>query len=444
MTAAQDLELRGTLTAEDLRDIWPILKGEDRLAGFELLSRAEADDFFMQLPARDQAELLLSLPRGEQRTWLRLLPPDDAADLIQEGEPEAKDHFLGLLDEPTRKEVSGLLAYAEDAGGGLMNPRYARLRPDMTVDEAVSYLRKQARERLETISYLYVLDEQQHLIGVVSFRNLLTARPDRRVRDLMRQQVVSVRDDQDQESVSRVFAQHDLVAIPVVDAENRIKGIVTSDDIVDVVQEEATEDIHKFGGMEALGAPYLEISYGQMVKKRAGWLAALFLGEMLTAAAMAYYEDAIARAVVLAIFLPLIISSGGNSGSQASTLVVRAMALGEVKLRDWWRVTRREILTGLTMGTVLGVIGFIRIMLWEAVKPTYGEHALRVGFTIFGSLIGVVTCGTVAGSLLPFILRRFKLDPASASAPFVATLVDVTGVLIYFSVASILLKGALL
>ncbi|HYX90477.1 MAG TPA: magnesium transporter, partial [Myxococcaceae bacterium] len=370
------------LTAADLRDIWPLLTRDDRVSGFGLLARPEAEEFFLELSARDQSELLLALPAEERRAWMRLLPPDDAADLLQTGPPEAKERLLALLDEPTRKEVNALLAYAEDAAGGLMNPRYARLRPDATVDEAISYLRRQAREKLETIYYVYVLDEQQRLIGVVTFRELFAARPEKKVRDIMRTQLVTVREDQDQESVSRVLAQHDLLAVPVVDAENHIKGIVTVDDIVDVVQEEATEDIQKFGGMEALDAPYLNIAFSRMVKKRAGWLAALFIGEMLTATAMAFFEDEIARAVVLALFVPLIISSGGNSGSQASTLVVRALALGEVKLRDWWRVVRRELAAGLALGCVLGTIGFLRIVAWQAVNPIYGEHYLLIALTV--------------------------------------------------------------
>jgi magnesium transporter len=264
------------------------------------------------------------------------------------------------------------------------------------------------------------------------------------VRDIMHTEVLSVREDLDQESVSRVVSQQGLYAIPVVDAENRVKGIVTYDDIVEVVEEEATEDIQKFGGMEALETPYLQTAFGNMVRKRAGWLAVLLLGEMLTATAMSYFEDEIARAVVLALFVPLIISSGGNSGSQASTLVIRAMALGELKLRDVWRVTRRELAAGAALGSVLGVIGFLRIALWELVRPTYGEHHMMIGATVAGSLVGVVMVGTVAGSLLPFVLRRLGFDPASASAPFVATLVDVAGVVIYFSIASVLLAGKLL
>ena len=440
-----DRPSREDLTVEDLLDIWPIISPEERVDSFRTLARGEAEDFFLEMSARDQADVLLKLPKEEQRSWMRLLAPDDAADLVQEASPEDKERLLTLLDEPTRREVSALLAYGEDAAGGLMNPRYARLRPDMTVDEAISYLRRQAREKPpETLYYTYVLDDQQHLLGVVSVRELLAAPPNKRVREIMETDVQTVREDLDQESVSRLFAQYDLVAMPVVDADNRMKGIVTVDDIVDVVAEEATEDIQKFGGMEALEAPYLNIAFGSMVKKRAGWLAALFLGEMLTATAMAHFEDQIAKAVVLALFVPLIISSGGNSGSQASTLVIRAMALDELKLRDWWRVVRRELGAGLALGLVLGSIGFLRIVIWQAVTPTYGAHYMQVALTVFGTLIGVVMFGTLAGSLLPFVLRRLGFDPASASAPFVATLVDVTGLIIYFSVASLVLRGTLL
>jgi magnesium transporter len=445
MTAVSpSVETKDGLSAAELLDAWPILSKIDRAEGFSILPRPEAEELFLSLRAPDQLLLIESLPAGERRSWARLLPPDDAADLMQEATTEQREHLLALLDEPTRKEVNALLAYKEDEAGGLMNPRYARVRPDMTVDEAVSYLRQQARAKVETIYVAYVLDDQRRLVGVASFRDLFAAEQALRVRDVMRTEIVTVTEQQDQESVSRLFAQHDLVAIPVIDVEGRMKGIVTVDDIVDVVQEEATEDIQKFGGMEALDAPYLQIGLTRMIRKRAGWLAALFLGEMLTATAMAYFEDEIARAVVLALFVPLIISSGGNSGSQASTLVIRAMALGEVRLRDWWRVIRREAVTGLALGLVLGTIGFLRIVIWQAIRPTYGKHSMLVAATVFFSLVGVVLFGTFSGSLLPFILRRLKLDPASASAPFVATLVDVTGLIIYFTVASLIMRGALL
>ncbi|HZP42559.1 MAG TPA: magnesium transporter [Candidatus Binatia bacterium] len=431
-------------TAEELRDLWPVLAEEERVEGFRLLPRAEAEEFFFTLPAREQGELILALPEGERRSWMRLLPPDDAADVVQEVGDSHRAALLGLLDDPTRHEVLGLLAYAEDRAGGLMNPRFARVRPEMTVDEAIAYLRKQGRERVETIYYSYVLDPEQRLLGVVSFREFFDAPAGARVRDVMRTDLVTVTEQTDQEEVARLFALTKLIAVPVVDAEGRMKGIVTVDDIVHAVSEEATEDIQKLGGSEALSAPYLKVGFLEMVRKRAGWLSALFLGEMLTATAMGAFQREIERAVVLALFVPLIISSGGNSGSQASTLVIRAMALGEVKLRDWWRVIRRELGSGLALGSILAAIGFVRILAWVVLFHAYGAHYWLVAFTVAGSLVGVVTFGTLAGSLLPFVLRRLGFDPASACAPFVATLVDVTGLVIYFSVASVILRGALL
>jgi len=398
----------------------------------------------LSLDTRAQGELLIALPHNERQMWLRQLPPDDAADVCQKADGETREALLRLLDEPTRKEVSALLAYAEDEAGGLMSPRYVRLRPDMSVDEAIKYLRRAARERAETIYYIYVLDSEQHLVGVVSFRELFGAAPDRTVRDVMRTNVLSVRDDLDQEAVANFMAESKLMAVPVVDAEGRIKGIVTVDDIVDVVREEATEDIQKIGGTAALDAPYLEVGVRELVRKRAGWLTVLFLGQLLTATAMAYYEDAIARAVVLALFIPLIISSGGNSGSQASTLVIRALAMGEVRLRDWWRVFVRELGTSLLLGMILGLIGLLRVVLWPTRASLYGEHFLLIGYTVAVSLVWIVMWGSIAGSMLPFVLHRLGFDPASASAPFVATLVDVTGLVIYFSVATLFLSGTLL
>jgi magnesium transporter len=324
-----------------------------------------------------------------------------------------------------------------------MNPRFARVRPDMTIDEAISYLRRQAAQ-VETIYYAYALDDAQHLQGVVSFRDLFSADPNKLVRDVMRTQFIAATEDMDQETVAKLVTAHHLLAVPVVDRDGRMQGIVTVDDIVDVVQEEASEDIQKVGGMEALDAPYLEIGFWRMVRKRAGWLAILFLGEMLTATAMGYFEHEITRAVVLALFVPLIISSGGNSGSQATTLVIRAMAIGEVRLRDWWRIIRREFSTGFVLGSVLAIIGMMRILVWQAIWKPYGEFFILVALTVACSLIGVVLFGTIAGSMLPFVLRRVGLDPASASAPFVATLVDVTGLVIYFSVAKAILHGTLL
>jgi magnesium transporter len=431
-------------TRDDLRNLWRILSPDERLEGFRLLPHDDAEEFFLSLARTELASLMLELPRNERRAWMRLLPGDDAADLIQHVPESEREGLLALLDDTSRHEVLALLAYAQDAAGGLMNPRYARLRPEMTVDEAIGYLRRQARSNMELISYLYAIGDDQKLLGVVTFRQLFAAQPERTVREVMRADFVSVRDDQDQEEVSKIFAENDLIALPVVDAEGRMKGIVTVDDIVDVVQAEATEDIQKLGGMEALEEPYLEIAFARMLRRRGGWLAVLFLGELMTASAMAYFEDELARALVLSLFVPLIISSGGNSGSQASTLVVRAMSLGELGLGDWWRVVRRELGAGLALGSLLGALGFLRVVVWAAIWPDYGEHAALIGATVGLSLLGVVLFGTIAGSLLPFLLRRLGVDPASASAPFVATLVDVSGLVIYFGSASLILSGTLL
>ena len=423
-----------------LLESWPDLSIDERVAAFERTPRDQAQRFFLELSSLDQLELLMGLPQGERRLWLRLLPPDDAADLIQLAPDEERRELVGLLDNVARREVNALLAYKEDAAGGLMNPRFARLRPDMTADEAISYLRRQSTE-VENVYYAYVLDESQHLLGILSFRDLFNADRSSTVTAIMRTSFISVAEDTDQETVADLFKTHHLLAIPVVDQTGHMHGIVTLDDIVDVLRDEASEDIQKFGGMEALDAPYLKIGFATMVRKRAGWLSVLFLGEMLTATAMGHFQEEIERAVVLALFVPLIISSGGNSGSQATTLVIRAMALGEVRLRDWWKIIIREFPTGFVLGLVLAVIGLARILIWQGLWHSYGPHYLLVAFTVAFSLIGVVLYGTLIGSMLPFLLKRAGLDPASASAPFVATLVDVSGLIIYFTIARVIMQG---
>jgi len=437
---------KAALTYLGVAEEWPTLSPAERARRLRQLPHEIGHEFFFDLSAAEQTAVLLALSPPERRHWIRLLAPDDVADLIQAAPEDQRAGLLALLDEPTRAEVSALLAYAEDEAGGLMNPRYIRVRPDMTVAEALGYFRRQAQERAgrDIPSYAYILDAQGVLRGQVGLTDLIARDPTTSVGHVMQTDIITIPEEADQEAVARLFAEHGLAAAPVVDASGRMKGVVTADDGVAVVEEEATEDIQKLGGSEALDAPYLKTAFHRMVRKRAGWLAALFIGEMLTATAMAFFEEEIAKAVVLALFVPLIISSGGNSGSQASTLVIRAMALGEVRLRDWWRVIRRELAAGLVLGTVLGTIGFLRITLWHAITGIYGEHYMLVALTVFISLIGVVTFGTITGSILPFILRRLRFDPASASAPFVATLVDVTGLIIYFTMASVILRGTLL
>lgn len=424
---------------------WSALSREERREKFQSLPRTDAEELFLNLKTHDQAELLQELTSNlEKRSWVRLLAPDDVADLIQEMGLENKDEILNLLDPQTRREVTALLAYAEDHAGGLMSSRFARLRPDMTVDEAISYLRLQSKTQVETIYYAYVLDFNQRLLGVVSFRELFSAPPQKIVKEIMQTEVIKIPVDMDQEQIGRIFTQQNLMAIPVIDADDVMKGIVTFDDVATAIQKEATEDIQKFGGMESLDAPYFKLGFNEMLRKRGGWLTILFFGEMLTTTAISYYQLEIERAVVLTFFLPLIIASGGNSGSQASTLIIRALALGEVRIKDWWRVIGREVITGLGLGLILGIVGFCRIAFWPSREELFGPHYMSIAYTIFFTLVFVVAYGTIIGSMLPFILKKLKFDPASASAPFVATLVDVMGLVIYFSIASLFLKGTLL
>jgi magnesium transporter len=381
-------------------------------------------------------QLFLNRNPTPQRRWF---PGLDFTDQVLQ---RANEMEVTVVAERSRHGLASS-PYPEDEAGALMHAGYVKISAEMTIDEAIAEIRQQAGQ-VEMIYYAYALDESQHLLGVLSFRELLSAERSRKVREVMRTDYLSVLEDADQETVAQLLAKHRLLAMPVLDPEGHMLGIVTSADVAGLVQQEAGEDILKIGGMEALDGPYLEVTFGQMVRKRAGWLAILFVGEMLTATAMGFFSSEIERAVVLALFIPLIISSGGNSGSQATTLVIRAMALGEIRLRDWWRVIQRELAAGVTLGTILGIIGISRILLWHALRGTYGPHYLVVALTIGCSLVGVVMFGTTAGSMLPFILRRCGLDPASASAPFVATLVDVTGLIIYFSVASVILRGILL
>lgn len=422
------------------------MNDEQKLSLFYKLDREDEDELFLRLSSSEQRLILEEANPAKTRSWLRSIEPDDLVDLLQLYPEDERQKFFELLDNQTKLEVTALLAYRDDVAGGLMNTRYARLRPSMLVDEALKYLRAQTMTNIETIYYAYVLSSDQKLMGVVSLRQLLTSSPKAMISELMTTGpgLVTIQEGLGEEDIARQFAQWSFLALPVVDAEGRMKGILTLDDVVTVVQDVATEDIQKLGGQEALDAPYFQIGFFSMVKKRAGWLLALFIGEMFTATAMGYYEQEIEKAVVLALFIPLIISSGGNSGSQASTLIIRAMALGEVRLKDWWKVFVRELSSGLSLGLILGGVGLLRIVFWPTRESIYGEHYLLIAMSVGFSLVGIVLWGTLAGSMLPFLLRMWKLDPATASAPFVATLVDVTGLIIYFTIASIFLKGTLL
>lgn len=438
------------MTQEDLSSInelkehWPEFDHSTRVEKFANLSRWEAEELFLALPPADQVDLLADYNANQRRSWVRLLAPDDAADLIQNLPIENRNEYINLLDAQAQKEVLALLAYSEDDAGGLMNPRYIRLRPEMAVEEAIRYLRVQARMPIETIYYAYVLDPHQVLLGTVSFRELLLAPPGKIVKDLMQTDLVTVSEEMDQEEVGRLFSSHDLMAIPVVDKNGGMKGIVTMDDVMTVMQQEVTEDIQKLGAVQVLDSSYFKTGFFEMIRKRAGWLTVLFIGESLTFSTLQHFESEIQSAVILALFIPLIISSGGNSGSQASTLIIRALALREIRLRDWWRVLQRELATGFALGCILGLIGMLRVLAWPGNDPALVNHSWVIAQVVAVSLVGVVLWGATIGAMLPFLLRRLKLDPATASAPFVATMVDVTGLMIYFTVAGILLKGHLL
>jgi magnesium transporter len=428
----------------DVADILTRVPDEDDAAIFRLLPREQAGQVFAYLPRDQQESLLRSLTNDQMRAVLAAMTPDDQARLLEELPAEVTRRILEALSPNELKAARDLLGYPPESVGRYMTPRYVALRPNMTAAEALAYIRRASRDQ-ETLSVLYVVDDAGMLMKELRLGTLVLADPQARVTGIPDRTLVSIPVTTDREEAVRAFEKYDRLALPVVDRDGHMLGIITADDILDVAEREATEDIQKIGGMEALDGPYLEVGLVQMLKKRGGWLSVLFLGEMFTATAMGYFEGEIEKAVVLAMFIPLIISSGGNSGSQAATLIVRSLALTEVKLADWWRVLTRELRSGLALGTWLGVIGFIRVYAWQhAGLFDYGPHYLRVGLTVWLSLIGVVLFGSLTGSMLPFLLRRLGFDPATSSAPFVATLVDVTGIVIYFSVAALILSGTIL
>jgi magnesium transporter len=363
--------------------------------------------------------------------------------LLAELPAEQSERLIALLDPQERVVARTLLQYREDSVGRLMTPDYVVVRREWTMRHVLDHVRTHGRDS-ETLNVIYIVDDQNRLIDDLRIREILLAPLHAHVSDVMDQKCVSLSVNDDKKTAVEVFRKYDRTALPVVDAQGRLAGIVTLDDVLDVAEERATREIQRFGGLEALDEPYLSTTLPAMVRKRASWLVILFVGEMLTATAMGYFEAQIARAVVLALFVPLIISSGGNSGSQAATLIIRALALGEVTLGDWWQVLRRELVSGFFLGAILGAIGFLRIAAWSAASNLYGEHWRLVGLTVATALVGVVIWGTLTGSMLPFLLKRLGFDPATSSAPFVATLVDVTGLIIYFTVALFILRGTLL
>jgi magnesium transporter len=429
--------------ASDVASLLTALSLEDQVVVFRVMPRKDAADVFEYLSQESKEALLKTMAQEDVAELLNNMAPDDRTLFLEELPAEATRQLLALLTPSERAIALTLLGYPEESVGRLMTPNYVAVREQWTVREVLDYVRKHGQDS-ETLNVIYVVDDQGLLVDDVRIREFLLAPLESRVADLMDRRFVALKATEDQEAAVAVFRQYDRTALPVTDSGGMLIGIVTIDDVLDVAEATATREIQRIGGSEALDEPYITIAFWRMIQKRAGWLTALFLGEMLTATAMGAFEAEISKAVVLALFVPLIISSGGNSGSQAATLVIRALALGEVTVTDWWRVMRREILAGLSLGAILGSIGFLRITLWSAFSDIYGPHWLLVAITVAIALVGVVLWGTLSGSLLPFVLKRLGFDPAASSAPFVATLVDVTGLVIYFSVALVVLKGTLL
>ncbi|MEY2490872.1 MAG: magnesium transporter [Verrucomicrobiota bacterium] len=427
----------------DVAEVILDMPEDEQVIIFRLLPNALAADVFEYLDVEAQQQLLRAMAHEQVVAILNEMSPDDRTARLEEMPSAAARQLIKLLSPEERRIAQALLGYPEDSIGRLMTPDFIAVHDDWTVQEVLDHVREFGHDS-ETLNVIYVVDERGKLIDDLRMREFLLRPLEAKVSDFRDRVFVALKVNDSQEEALNSFRKYDRVALPVVDSNGVLVGIVTSDDMLDIAEEEATEDIQKFGGMEALDEPYMRISLLRMVRKRAGWLVILFLGEMLTASAMGYYAGEIAKAVVLALFLPLIISSGGNSGSQASTLIIRAMALGEVTLRDWFRVMRKEIMAGLMLGCVLGVIGFMRVAIWSQFSNIYGPHWPLVAMTVGFALIGVVLWGSISGSMLPFILRRVGADPATSSAPFVATLVDVTGLIIYFSIALLIMRGAML
>jgi magnesium transporter len=407
------------------------------------LSIHRAASTFKILDFPTQKRIVSDLSSFKTAELLNELQADDRTDFLEDLPKEVLRDLIKLLDPEERVITLSLLGYPEGSVGRLMTPDYVYVYEHNTVEEVLQIIRKYAKNT-ETIDVIYVINDKGQLMDDLRLKEFILAAPDKLVNELMDERVIALDVTDDQEHANQVFKMNNRVALPVVDNNNVLLGIITIDDILWVAQEEFSEDMQKMGGTEALDEPYLEMPLLKLFRKRVSWMVVLFLGEMLTATAMSYFEDEIAKAVVLALFVPLIISSGGNSGSQASTLIIQAMAVGEITLADWWHVLRREILSGLMLGCVLGFIGFTRVAIWQQVTHTYGEHWFFIGATVGVSLVGVVLWGTLSGSMLPLILKRLGADPAVSSAPFVATLVDVTGLIIYFSVAYLFLQGLLL
>lgn len=427
----------------DLAELQAELQPPEQVSILKHLTPPLAASTFEYLDLTAQEQLLEALPESAAAAIVNDMAPDDRTALFAELPQELAGRFLALLSPEQRAVAQRLLTYDENTVGRLMTPDYVAVRKEWTVRRVLDHVRTHGKDS-ETLNVVYVVDNQGTLIDDLRIRELLLAPLHTSVRDIMDSRFVALKVTDDKKDAVEVFRKYDRTALPVVDSHGLLVGIVTIDDVLDVAEEEATKEIQRFGGLEALDEPYIATPFFALVRKRASWLVVLFLGEMLTATAMGFYSGEIEKAVVLALFVPLIISSGGNSGSQAATLIIRALALGEVRLRDWWLVMRRELASGFMLGAILGTIGFLRIAAWSAFSPMYGPHWALVGVTVGLSLVAIVMWGTLSGSMLPLILKRLGFDPATSSAPFVATLVDVTGLIIYFTVAVLVLRGTLL
>jgi magnesium transporter len=407
------------------------------------MSIHRASSVFKILEFPTQKSIINDLPANKTAELLNELPADDRTDFLEELPSNVVRELIKLLDPEERKITLSLLGYPENSVGRLMTPDYVYVYEENTVAEVLDLIRL-IGSNSETIDVIYVIDENGNLLDDIRIREFIFNTPDKKVSELMDDRVIALKANDDQELAYEAFKMNNRVALPVVSETNKLLGIVTIDDVLWVASEEFSEDMQKMGGTEALDEPYLEVPIMKLFRKRIVWLFVLFIGEMLTATAMGYFQDELARAIVLALFVPLIISSGGNSGSQASTLIIQAMAVGEVGLSDWWKVMRREIVQGLLLGTALGLIGFLRVALWGNFFPDiYGAHYMLIGIVVGVSLLGVVLWGSFTGSMLPLLLKKLGADPAVSSAPFVATLVDVTGLLIYFSMAFLLMENVL-
>ncbi|HET9219348.1 MAG TPA: magnesium transporter [Terriglobia bacterium] len=429
--------------ASDVADALTDLSIDQQVIVFRILPRKDAAAVFEYLSLEQQGSLLKAMAHEEVASLLNSMAPDDRTMFLEELPASVTRQLLAMLTPAERAVASKLLGYPEGSIGRLMTPHYVSVREHWTIREVLDHIRTHGQDS-ETLNVVYVIDEQGMLIDDIRSREFLLSPLDKRVGELMDRRFVALKANDDQQHAVALFRQYDRTALPVTDSAGGLIGIVTIDDVLDVAEAAATKEIQRIGGSEALEEPYIEIALSRMVRKRAGWLTALFLGETLTAVAMGYFEGEIERVVTLALFIPLIISSGGNSGSQAATLVIRALALGEITISDWWRIVRREIFAGLALGGILGAIGFLRVSVWGAFFETYGPHWMLMAITVAVALIGVVLWGSLVGSILPLGLQKLGFDPATSSAPFVATLVDVTGLIIYFSVALVVLRGTLL